>query len=89
MLSQERERERVERERKRLGKGEKSEKGGDGMDVSGEEEEDLPSCASIVYDSTGVQLCGLIDTNIDSSIEAPPSFMPQRHYCDITGLEVR
>ncbi|KIM72848.1 hypothetical protein PILCRDRAFT_737092 [Piloderma croceum F 1598] len=22
-----------------------------------------------------------------SSIEAPPSFMPQRHYCDITGLE--
>jgi len=22
-----------------------------------------------------------------ASIEAPPSFMPQRHYCDITGLE--
>lgn len=24
---------------------------------------------------------------LDSSIEAPPSFLPQRHYCDITGLE--
>ncbi|KAI0041363.1 hypothetical protein FA95DRAFT_1584763 [Auriscalpium vulgare] len=22
-----------------------------------------------------------------ASIEAPPSFLPQRHYCDITGLE--
>ncbi|KZP11665.1 hypothetical protein FIBSPDRAFT_799995 [Athelia psychrophila] len=22
-----------------------------------------------------------------AAIEAPPSFMPQRHYCDITGLE--
>jgi hypothetical protein len=24
----------------------------------------------------------------DTSIEAPPSFLPQRKYCDITGLEV-
>lgn len=24
---------------------------------------------------------------VDSSIEAPPSLIPQRHYCDITGLE--
>jgi hypothetical protein len=37
---------------------------------------------------TDVQLCELTYTKIDSSIEAPPSFMPQRHYCDITGLEV-
>jgi hypothetical protein len=28
--------------------------------------------------------CGL-----DLSIEAPPSVLPQRRYCDITGLEVR
>lgn len=26
---------------------------------------------------------------LDSSIEAAPSVMPQRRYCDITGLEVR
>jgi len=25
----------------------------------------------------------------DLSIEAPPSVLPQRRYCDITGLEVR
>ncbi|KAG8221716.1 hypothetical protein J3R82DRAFT_2004 [Butyriboletus roseoflavus] len=25
----------------------------------------------------------------DTSIEAPPSLLPPRHYCDITGLEVR
>lgn len=25
----------------------------------------------------------------DSSVEAPPSLMPQKRYCDITGLEVR
>ncbi|EGO22743.1 hypothetical protein SERLADRAFT_471111 [Serpula lacrymans var. lacrymans S7.9] len=24
---------------------------------------------------------------LNSSIEAPPSLLPQRHYCDITGLE--
>ena len=26
---------------------------------------------------------------LDSSIEAPPSILPQKRYCDITGLEVR
>ena len=26
---------------------------------------------------------------LDISIEAPPSVLPQRRYCDITGLEVR
>ena len=26
---------------------------------------------------------------LDLSIEAPPSVLPQRRYCDITGLEVR
>lgn len=30
-----------------------------------------------------------LTTISDASIEAPPSLMPQRHYCDITGLEVR
>lgn len=32
--------------------------------------------------------CELIMALLDSSIEAPPSVLPQRHYCDITGLEV-
>lgn len=26
---------------------------------------------------------------VDASIEAPPSVLPQRRFCDITGLEVR
>ncbi|TEB18709.1 hypothetical protein FA13DRAFT_1745325, partial [Coprinellus micaceus] len=31
---------------------------------------------------------GLSNSRVsDSSIEAPPSVLPQRHYCDITGLE--
>ncbi|KAJ6460963.1 hypothetical protein C8R45DRAFT_1028788 [Mycena sanguinolenta] len=60
VLTQEREREKTERERRRLEKAES------GMDVYGEEEEDIPTY---------------------TSIEAPPSLMPQRHYCDITGLE--
>jgi len=68
VLSQERERERLERERRRAMREERVRNaGGDAMDIDGEEdEEELPSYASI---------------------EAPPSLMPQRHYCDITGLE--
>jgi len=60
VLTQEREREKAERERRRLEKIES------GMDVDGEQEEEIPTY---------------------TSIEAPPSLMPQRHYCDITGLE--
>lgn len=26
---------------------------------------------------------------VDASIEAPPSLLPMKHYCDVTGLEVR
>lgn len=34
--------------------------------------------------------CGLNEhCDLDLSIEAPPSVLPQRRYCDITGLEVR
>lgn len=34
--------------------------------------------------------CGLTEhCGLDLSIEAPPSVLPQRRYCDITGLEVR
>ena len=28
------------------------------------------------------------DSDSDTSIEAPPSLLPARKYCDITGLEV-
>ncbi|KAF8218255.1 hypothetical protein K438DRAFT_21953 [Mycena galopus ATCC 62051] len=60
VLTQEREREKAERERRRLEKIES------GMDVDGEQEEEIPTY---------------------TSIEAPPSLLPPRHYCDITGLE--
>ena len=42
------------------------------------------ACRSLVLTSGLAELCGL-----DLSIEAPPSVLPQRRYCDITGLEVR
>lgn len=83
VLTQERERERLERERRRQEQAEK-------MDVDGEPEkgqvqdEDLPSCKPI---EAGVTYS--TDHRSDSSIEAPPSVLPPRKYCDITGLEVR
>jgi hypothetical protein len=39
---------------------------------------------SLLESSDLTEHCGL-----DLSIEAPPSVLPQRRYCDITGLEVR
>ena len=60
------------------------------MDVDGAEQtylpdEDMPTCASPIprnsRRSNSVRIA-------DSSIEAPPSVLPQRRYCDITGLEV-
>ena len=85
MLSQEREREKAERERRRLEKERWTENGGDGMDVDAEED-DVPSCMISFLGCLNriVRLNGIVD----ASIEAPPSLMPQRHYCDITGLEV-
>lgn len=42
--------------------------------------------ASRCFESLVVLLSIVI---LDLSIEAPPSVLPQRRYCDITGLEVR
>jgi hypothetical protein len=56
------------------------------MDVDAEED-DLPSCV-VSFLGCLIRIVRLNRT-VDTSIEAPPSFMPQRHYCDITGLEVR
>lgn len=83
VLTQERERERLERERRRQEREEK-------MDVDGEsgssqvQDEDLPSCMCIAACTAWGT-----DLSTDSSIEAPPSVLPPRKYCDITGLEVR
>ncbi|TFK69243.1 hypothetical protein BDN72DRAFT_840731 [Pluteus cervinus] len=71
VLSQERERERSEREKRRLEKMD-AEKGEDEMDV-----DDNSNGASKVDE----------DIPTYSSIEAPPSVLPQKKYCDITGLE--
>ncbi len=47
-------------------------------------EEDLPTCE---YHLNVVVFYMFIRVP-DASIEAPPSVLPQRRYCDITGLEV-
>jgi INO80 complex subunit C len=85
VLTQEKERERADRERRRLEK-EQS------MDVDQDsdpskayaEEEEVPTCECPYTVRFAGSYCP-----IDASIEAPPSFLPQRRYCDITGLEVR
>ncbi|KAJ8502883.1 hypothetical protein ONZ45_g11351 [Pleurotus djamor] len=71
VLSQEKERERAARERRRQEKEE-------GMDVDEEAGE-----------STGPKEDNVEEEDLPTyaSIEAPPSFLPQRRYCDITGLE--
>jgi INO80 complex subunit C len=77
VLSQERERDRLDREKRRAER----------MDVDGNggvEEEDIPTCEELGLLSHFFNRCFLSDL----SIEAPPSVLPQRHYCDITGLEV-
>ena len=83
VLGSERERERTEREKRRQEREEK-------MDVDGENaeeqtEEDLPTCKLSHRDSDILKCLTLV---LDATIEAPPSVLPQRKYCDITGLEV-
>lgn len=51
-----------------------------------EEEEDIPTCECLVHDIFLWKMCAEISS--DTSIEAPPSILPQKRYCDITGLEV-
>ena len=48
-------------------------------------EEDLPTCQYLPLNF----VFRLAKRHVDSSIEAPPSVLPQRKYCDITGLEAR
>jgi hypothetical protein len=48
-------------------------------------EEDTPTCKFSVRFLVACELMAEADT----SIEAPPSLLPARKYCDITGLEVR
>ena len=89
VLTQEREREKNERERRRLER-EEREGNEESMAVDGQPsadtllEEDLPTCQFIDAHCS----INSLTWYIDASIEAPPSVLPQRRYCDITGLEV-
>ena len=88
VLTNERERERAERERKRAEKEEAMEVDGvaNGDAAKVEDEEEAPTC-TLWYPPalTSVLSC---DFHLDTSIEAPPSILPPKRYCDITGLEV-
>ncbi|KAJ3966682.1 hypothetical protein EV361DRAFT_934063 [Lentinula raphanica] len=74
VMGQEREREKAERERRRVERVEKMEQGQDAMDV----DENQNQNHDVVVEE---------DIPTYLSIEAPPSFLPQKHYCDITGLK--
>ncbi|KAL4074398.1 hypothetical protein J3A83DRAFT_4371674 [Scleroderma citrinum] len=88
VLTQERERERAERERKRQQKEEQERAAEVAMDV------DTDNNAKKGGGNGGSVLSRLRsgefledDVPTYTSIEAPPSLLPPRHYCDITGLE--
>lgn len=85
MLTQERERERIERERRRQEREERMQV--DGQDALDDAEEELPTC--LLFCLQVSFQCVSDCEGADSSIEAPPSVLPPRKYCDITGLEVR
>ncbi|KAL4063441.1 hypothetical protein J3A83DRAFT_4362469 [Scleroderma citrinum] len=75
VLTQERERERAERERKRQQKEEQERAAEVAMDV--DTDNNAKKGGEFLED----------DVPTYTSIEAPPSLLPPRHYCDITGLE--
>jgi INO80 complex subunit C len=85
VLTQERERERADRERRRQEREARMDVDGDGSAGANADalEEDYPTCE---LGTASVQHC--LSVSADISIEAPPSFLPQKKYCDITGLEV-
>lgn len=89
VLGQERERERLEREKRRAEREEAMEVDGAAA-VGALMEDDIPSCTWPEAALSSPGPCPLSDRcRLDLSIEAPPSVLPQRRYCDITGLEVR
>ena len=53
--------------------------------AEGIDPDDIPSCKHVLWHPFSKKLDGI---PIDFSIEAPPSFLPPKRYCDITGLEV-
>ncbi|KAF5346475.1 hypothetical protein D9756_010028 [Leucocoprinus leucothites] len=73
-MSIEREREKADRERRRQEKAEAQAQEEDKMEIDGE-----PAGPQAQEQDEEVPTY--------TSIEAPPSVLPQRRYCDITGLE--
>jgi hypothetical protein len=49
-----------------------------------EDEEEVPTCMLLA----GMNSVNVLSFALDTSIEAPPSILPPKRYCDITGLEV-
>lgn len=82
IIGQERERERVERDARRLAKEELMKMN---PTAASEIPDEVPSCMFCTLNKAKF----LSRIAIDTTIEAPPSVLPHRHLCDITGLEVR
>lgn len=83
VLGQERERERAERETRRI---QREIEAIDNPELLDEAFEEAPTCECC--ESCSVDACCSLDL-VDTMIEAPPSVIPHKHLCDITGLEVR
>jgi INO80 complex subunit C len=72
----------AEREREKLGR-EKAKS--QGMDVDWTEDPEAGACESFSRGHSS----NLLMAPTVTSVDAPPSVVPQKRYCDITGLEVR
>lgn len=84
VLGQERERERTEREARRL---EREELLKTDPSAVADIPEDAPTCIYRLL-LAWFFVPSLTGFAADTTIEAPPSVIPHKHLCDITGLEV-
>ncbi|KIM55352.1 hypothetical protein SCLCIDRAFT_304558 [Scleroderma citrinum Foug A] len=88
VLTQERERERAEREQRRQDREVLARAADDAMDVDTSNNTDKNSSVRVgSLSSKELHVAAEEDMPTYTSIEAPPSLLPPRHYCDITGLE--
>ncbi|PPQ63538.1 hypothetical protein CVT24_004768 [Panaeolus cyanescens] len=78
VLGQERERERAEREARRLEREEKLKQ--EAENAEGRDKMNVDSATTVNMDEEE-------EAPTYTTIEAPPSVLPHRHLCDITGLE--
>lgn len=78
---------KLERDKKRLA----LENGGHEIIEAGQEgtsNQEVITCKFASSLWMGIEMRGSPFWDVDATVEAPPSLVPQKKYCDVTGLEV-